>query len=194
MGPLRAYNRCGCCPDQMICRFQISPVAGGLPTPLIRSLRAGTAALLVSVMPLALTLEGTSRPLQAQTPPVQTPTTGVVTIESDRQMADNSTGVVTAVGNVRIVYPDRRVVATARQAQYFSREGRVVLSGEVEVVQADGNSIRAEQLVYLVEQERLEARPAAGDQVFSRFNLSQPQPVQPQPLQPASPAPAGAAP
>jgi lipopolysaccharide export system protein LptA len=96
------------------------------------------------------------------------------------------------------------VVATARQAQYFSREGRVVLSGDVEVLQADGNSIRAEQLVYLVEQERLEARPAAGEQVFSRFNLSQPQSVQPgqplqpvqpqQPLQPASPAPAGAAP
>ncbi len=164
-------------------------MAGGLPTPLIRSRRAGTAAALAS---LALALDGGWRPLLAQlaspqSPPVQTATSGQVTIESDRQMADNSTGVVTAVGNVRIVYPDRRVVATARQAQYFSREGRVVLSGDVEVLQADGNSIRAEQLVYLVEQERLEARPAAGEQVFSRFNLSEP-------LQPAGPAPAGATP
>lgn len=172
MGPLRAYNRCGCCPDQMICRFQISPVAGGLPTPLIRSLRAGTAALLVSVMPLALTLEGTSRPLQAQTPPVQTPTTGVVTIESDRQMADNSTGVVTAVGNVRIVYPDRRVVATARQAQYFSREGRVVLSGDVDVIQADGPSLRAETITYLVDQQRLVAEPNPGQQVLTSIPLA----------------------
>ena len=192
MGLRRLCNPCGCWRDRGICRFQISLLAGGLPTLLIRSLRAGTAASVVSLAFLGFILDAGWRPLpaqpaSAQAPPVQTPTTGQVTIESDRQMADNSTGVVTAVGNVRIVYPDRRVVATARQAQYFSREGRVVLSGDVEVLQADGNSIRAEQLVYLVEQERLEARPAVGEQVFSRFNLSEP-------LQPAGPPPTGAAP
>ena len=108
-----------------------------------------------------------------------TATTGLVTIESDRQMADNSTGIVTAIGNVRIVYPDQRVVATARQAQYFSREGRVVLSGQVSVIQDDGHSLRAEQLVYLVNQERLEARPDAGQQVISRYNLAAPTPSSP---------------
>ena len=158
----------------MLCRFELSLVAGRLPMHLIRAPRAGAAAFLVS----ALTALTQACPAAASdiTPPapVLTPTTGLVTIESDRQMADNATGIVTAVGNVRIVYPDRRVVATARQAQYFSREGRVVLSGDVDVVQADGNSLRAEQLVYLVDQERLEARPAAGGQVFSRFNLSTP--------------------
>ena len=30
---------------------------------------------------------------------------GLITIESDSQTADNVTGVVTAIGNVRIVYP-----------------------------------------------------------------------------------------
>ena len=83
-------------------------------------------------------------------PAIVTPTSGLVTIESDLQKADNSTGVVTATGNVRIVYPDQRVVATARQAQYFTREGRVVLSGDVDVIQETGHSIRAEKLVYLV--------------------------------------------
>ena len=111
--------------------------------------------------------------------PVVTATTGLVTIESDRQMADNSTGIVTATGNVRIVYPDQRVVATARQAQYFSREARIVLSGQVSVIQDDGHSLRAEQLVYLVNQERLEARPAAGQQVVSRYNLAAPAPSSP---------------
>jgi lipopolysaccharide export system protein LptA len=101
-----------------------------------------------------------------------TPTTGVVTIESDVQRADNLTGVVTASGNVRIVYPDRRVVATARQAQYFSREGRVVLSGDVDVIQADGPSMRAERITYLVDQQRLVAEPITGDQVLSRFPIS----------------------
>lgn len=104
-------------------------------------------------------------------PQVVTPTTGVVTIESDVQRADNLTGVVTASGNVRIVYSDRRLVATARQAQYFSREGRVVLSGDVDVIQADGPSLRAEQITYLVDQQRLVAEPPAGQQVFSSFPI-----------------------
>jgi len=101
-----------------------------------------------------------------------TATSGLVTIESDLQKADNSTGVVTATGNVRIVYPDQRVVATARQAQYFSREGRVVLSGDVDVVQDTGHSIRAERLVYLVERERIVAEPAPGEQVITHYRLN----------------------
>jgi lipopolysaccharide export system protein LptA len=100
-----------------------------------------------------------------------TPTTGVVSIESDVQRADNLTGVVTASGNVRIIYADRRVVATARQAQYFTREGRVVLSGDVDVVQADGPSLRAERITYLVDQQRLVAEPTGGQQVLSSFPI-----------------------
>ena len=40
---------------------------------------------------------------------------GVITIESDLQSADNSTGVITASGNVRLVHADRGLVATSRQ-------------------------------------------------------------------------------
>jgi lipopolysaccharide export system protein LptA len=105
-------------------------------------------------------------------PPAVTPTSGVVSIESDVQRADNLTGVVTASGNVRIVYADRRLVATARQAQYFTREGRVVLSGDVDVIQADGPSLRAERLTYLVDQQRLVAEPTGGQQVFSSFPIA----------------------
>lgn len=103
-----------------------------------------------------------------------TPLTGLVTIESDLQKADNSTGVVTATGNVRILYPDRGVVATARQAQYYSKEGRVVLSGDVDIIQDNGNSLRAERIVYLVERERIIADPAEGQQVIIRYYLNSP--------------------
>jgi lipopolysaccharide export system protein LptA len=101
-----------------------------------------------------------------------TPVAGVVSIESDLQRADNLTGIVTASGNVRIVYPDRRVVATARQAQYFSREGRVVLSGDVDVIQTEGPSIQADRITYLVEEQRLMALPPEGGQVLSRFPIA----------------------
>ena len=109
-------------------------------------------------------------------PRVITPTTGLVTIESDLQQADNTTGIVTATGNVRIVYPDQRVVATARQAQYYSKEGRVVLSGDVDVIQADGHAIKAERVVYDVNRERITAEPPVGGQVISRYRMASPTP------------------
>ncbi len=123
--------------------------------------------------------------------------TGLVTIESDQQRADQLTGVITATGNVRIVYPDERVVATARQAQYFSKENRVVLSGAVDIVQEGGNLIRADQVVYLVDGERLIAIPPTGQQVFSRVRIQQTPPAatppSPAATSVAAPAPAPAA-
>jgi len=99
---------------------------------------------------------------------------GLVTIESDMQQGDNQTGVVTATGNVRITYPDRGMVATSRQAQYFSKEGRLVLSGDVDVIDNQGQRIRAERVVYNLDQERLVAQPIPGKQVTSKLRLSVP--------------------
>jgi len=120
--------------------------------------------------------------------------TGLVTIESDQQRADQLTGVITATGNVRIVYPDERVVATARQAQYFSKENRVVLSGDVDIVQEGGNLIRAERVVYLVDGERLIAIPPSGQQVFSRVRIPQKPATSAAAPAAATPAPTAATP
>ncbi len=103
---------------------------------------------------------------------------GLITIESDSQTADNVTGVVTAIGNVRIVYPSRGMVSTSRQAQYFSREGRLVLSGDVDVVQEDGSGLRAERVTYDLEDERAVALPPSGGQVRATMILRPDQSVQ----------------
>ena len=100
----------------------------------------------------------------------------LVMIESDVQQADNQTGIVTATGNVRITYPAKGMVATSKQAQYFSKEGRLVLSGDVDVIDSDGQRIRAERLVYQLDQERLLAQPAQGKQVMSKLKLNAPTP------------------
>ena len=105
------------------------------------------------------------------TPAAALTTAGLVSIESDLQQADNGTGVITASGNVRIVYPDRRVVATARQAQYFSREARIVLSGDVDVIQDDGSALRAERVIVLLNSQRVVAQPRQGQQVVSTLRL-----------------------
>ena len=104
----------------------------------------------------------------------QTADAGVITIESDLQSADNGTGVITASGNVRLVHAGRGLVATSRQAQYFTEEDRIVLSGDVDVTQTDGTSIRAERLTYLLDQDKAVAQPADGEQVFSQWRLQQP--------------------
>ena len=113
---------------------------------------------------------------EAQTKPGAATDTGLVTIESDLQKADNKTGIITATGNVRIIYPDRKMEATSRQAQYFSKEGRLVLSGDVDVVDADGQRLQAETVTYRLDRERLLAEPNSGQQVVSRFKLPVSQP------------------
>ena len=96
---------------------------------------------------------------------------GLVTVESDLQQADNVTGVVTASGNVRVIYPQRELVATAREARYFTKEERIVLEGDVDVWQEGGNRLIAERVTYLVLEDRLIADPASGDQVRSWLKL-----------------------
>jgi lipopolysaccharide export system protein LptA len=142
------------------------------------------SAVFVHAQPTQLQPGGQVGPALHQVPAAAAPApapTGQVTIESDRQQADNVTGIITATGNVRIVYPDRRVVATSRQAQYFTREGMILLSGDVDVIQADGNLLRADRVTYLVEQERALAQPLEGQQVFSKLLIQTKPQIQPSP-------------
>ena len=117
-------------------------------------------------------------------PAVEPNDQGLITIESDQQAADNVTGVITASGNVRLVHDLRGVVATSRQAQYFTKESRIVLSGDVDVVQNDGNLLQADRVIYLLEDERAIATPVEGAQVFSRWTLKPSGAKQPEPIRP----------
>ena len=98
---------------------------------------------------------------------------GSITIRSDSQEANSETGVITARGNVQINYPSRQIQATATQAQYYSRERRLVLSGNVYVIQ-QGNSMRAESMTYLVDEGRFIATPRADRQVESTYIVTEP--------------------
>ena len=132
-------------------------------------LLSGSLLLALPLLAAICTLDA----VQAQ----QTADAGVITIESDLQAADNSTGVITASGNVRLVHAGRGLVATSRQAQYFTEEDRIVLSGDVDVIQADGNQLRADRFTYLLEEGRAIASPVPGQQVFSQWSLTPSQPV-----------------
>lgn len=91
-----------------------------------------------------------------------------LTVRSDVQEANSETGVITARGNVYINYPARDLQATATQAQYFSRERRLVLTGNVYVLQK-GNTMRAETMTYLIDEGRFIATPERKQQVESIY-------------------------
>lgn len=93
-----------------------------------------------------------------------------LTLKADVQQLNAVTGVVTVRGNVRLLYPSRQIEATAAQGQYFSRERRIVLSGNVYVLQA-GNSLRAESVTYLMDEGRFVALPQPTQQVESIIQI-----------------------
>jgi lipopolysaccharide export system protein LptA len=87
-----------------------------------------------------------------------------LTLRADTQQANAKTGVVIASGNVQLSYPARQIQATANVAQYYSRERRIVLSGDVYVLQ-NGNSLKANTITYLIDEGRFVALPLAQQQV-----------------------------
>lgn len=109
------------------------------------------------------------QPAQAQTLTPGQP----LTLRSDVQEANAVTGVITARGNVQINYPARQIQATSIQAQYYSRERRIVLSGDVYILQ-EGNSLRGETVTYLIDEGRFVALPDQNEQVESIYIVEDP--------------------
>lgn len=127
--------------------------------------------ILVTGVLTAIAVMTTPKYLDAQ----NLPDTGSITIRSDSQEANSETGIITASGNVQINYPARQIQATAAQAQYYSRERRLVLNGNVYVIQA-GNSMRAESMTYLIDEARFIATPQSDRQVESTYIVNDPVP------------------
>lgn len=118
----------------------------------------------------------------AQAPPTQPGQP--LTLRSDVQEANSKTGVITARGNVQIYYPARQIQATSAQAQYFSRERRIVLTGNVYVLQ-QGNSLRGETITYLIDEGRFVALPRSPKQVEAIYILRESPAASPTPTAPA---------
>ena len=125
-------------------------------------------ALVSTIAISTLIIIATPVSLQAQPANKQ----GQITLKSDVQESNSQTGIITARGNVKINYPARKIQATAAQAQYYSRERRLVLTGDVYVIQA-GNSMRAESMTYLIDEARFIATPKSDRQVESTYIVNE---------------------
>ncbi|MEH2058640.1 MAG: LptA/OstA family protein [Nostoc sp.] len=137
--------------------------------PLSQMRRFGLALML----PVAL-LGAFVFPNQVQTATAQTSKENrPLTIRADVQEYDAKNQVVTARGNVQMLYPARQIQATSAQAQYFSKERRIDFSGNVYILQQGGNSIRAEKVTYLIDEGRFVALPQSNRQVESIYMVQE---------------------
>jgi LPS-assembly protein len=65
-------------------------------------------------------------------------------LEADTLVYDNDLQTVTAIGGVQIDYAGNRIVA--QRVSYNQRTGRLMASGNVEIIERDGNRISADQI------------------------------------------------
>jgi lipopolysaccharide export system protein LptA len=107
---------------------------------------------------------GVNVPLRAQ--PQSTPQG--LSIDADTQEANSKTEVVTARGNVRLNYPSRQLSATANLGQYFIKQKRIVLTGNVSILQ-NGSTLEGETVTYLIDSGKFIVNPKADGQVRSTY-------------------------
>ena len=91
-----------------------------------------------------------------------------LSIQADTQEANSKTEVVTARGNVRLNYPSRKIQAQANLAQYFIKQKRILLTGNVLIAQ-EGSTLEGESVLYLIDEGKFVANPKVKQQVRSNY-------------------------
>ncbi|MHC0066318.1 LptA/OstA family protein [Nostoc sp. UIC 10890] len=137
--------------------------------PISQMRRFGLALMLPATLLGAFTFPTQLQTATAQTAEANRP----LTIRADVQEYDAKNQVITARGNVQMLYPSRQLQATSAQAQYFSKERRIDFTGNVYILQQGGNSIRAEKVTYLIDEGRFVALPQSNRQVESIYMIQE---------------------
>ncbi len=91
-----------------------------------------------------------------------------LSIQADTQEANSKTEVVTARGNVRLNYPSRKIQAQANLAQYFIKQKRILLTGNV-LISQEGSTLEGESVIYLIDEGKFIANPKVKQQVRSNY-------------------------
>jgi lipopolysaccharide export system protein LptA len=98
----------------------------------------------------------------------QQPNPQGLSIQADTQEANSVSQVVTARGNVQLRYPSRNIQAKANLAQYYIKQKRIVLTGNVTILQ-EGNTLAGETVTYLIDEGKFIANPKEKQQVRSNY-------------------------
>ena len=124
--------------------MRIVPVEGRKRSGRTRLVRA---ALLASVAVAAVTLTAAGALAQDLTPITEdreVPSDSQMLLEADTLVYDNDANTVTAVGGVQIEYGGNRLVA--QRVVYNRKTGRVVASGNVQLIDSDGTKVYSDEI------------------------------------------------
>ena len=138
-------------------------LSNSMPFNLSSILQSSALRLTGGLLPLTLPLLLLAATRLVQAAPAQT-----MQLRANVTEANSKTGVVVARGNVLITYPARQIEATAAQAIYYSKEGKIILSGNVNILQ-EGNRLKGETVTYLVNEGRFVALPQENSQVEATY-------------------------
>lgn len=142
-----------------------SPLAQPLPIPTGHRYTHWRSLLLLPFITFGC---ATIVPIQTIPAQAQPPNAKGLSIQADTQEANSKTQVVTARGNVRLSYPSRQVRAQANLAQYYIKQKRIVLTGNVFIIQ-NGNTLEGESVIYLIDEGKFIANPKLKQQVRSNY-------------------------
>jgi lipopolysaccharide export system protein LptA len=107
-------------------------------------------------------------PIQAVPVTAQQPNPQKFTLDADTQEANSKTEVATVRGNVKFDYPSRKIQGKADLGQYYIKQKRIVLTGNVSIVQ-NGNTLEGESITYLIGEGKFVANPKVNKQVRSNY-------------------------
>lgn len=106
--------------------------------------------------------------IQAVPVTAQQPSSQKFTLDADTQEANSKTEVATVRGNVKFNYPSRKIQGKADLGQYYIKQKRIVLTGNVSIVQ-NGNTLEGESITYSIGEGKFVANPKVNKQVRSNY-------------------------
>ena len=90
-------------------------------------------------------------------------------IESNKQRSDLKNSIFYADGDVLITNKNKKFIARSEKAIFYKLIGKVNLIGDVEVLSGDMNKLKADEVIYYLNENKLEAIAAKNQKVITKF-------------------------
>ncbi len=90
-------------------------------------------------------------------------------IESNKQRSDLKNSIFYADGDVLITNKNKEFIARSEKAIFYKLIGKVNLIGDVEVHSGEINKLKADEVIYYLNENKFEAIAAKNQKVITKF-------------------------
>ena len=95
-----------------------------------------------------------------------------ILIESNNQSSDLNNSIFYAEGNVKITSADKEFTAKSNKAIFYKSSGRIKLIGNAEVITSNLNKVKAEEIIYFLNEKKFEAISGTNQRVKTTFSFN----------------------